>query len=148
MKTILTVNIGLCGFGTVGQGVWKHLQHSRAELTSRLGANVEVTRIAVKDLKKKRSVKVPVSKLTEDALEIANDPSIHVVCELIGGTTLARKVTLAALKNGKIVVSANKALICDHGAEILKLHASMEVTSFLKLVSLVVFQLLKPCVKA
>ena len=118
MKTILTVNIGLCGFGTVGQGVWKHLQHSRAELISRLGANVEVTRIAVKDLKKKRSVKVPVSKLTEDALEIANDPSIHVVCELIGGTTLARKVTLAALKNGKIVVSANKALICDHGAEI------------------------------
>jgi len=118
MKTSLTVNIGLCGFGTVGQGVWKHLQHSDSELTQRLGAHVKVTRIAVKDLSKKRNVKVPASLLTEDALEIAHDPSIQVVCELIGGTTLARKVTLAALKHGKIVVSANKALICEHGAEI------------------------------
>ena len=113
-----TINIGLCGFGTVGQGVWKHLSANRAELESRLGVKLNLARAAVRDLKKTRPVKVPASKLTDDPLAIANDPTIHVVCELMGGTTLARKVTLAALRHGKIVISANKALICEHGAEI------------------------------
>ena len=113
-----TINIGLCGFGTVGQGVWKHLSANRAELESRLGVKLNLARAAVRDLGKARAVKVPASKLTADPLAIANDPSIHVVCELMGGTTLARQVTLAALRRGKIVVSANKALICEYGAEI------------------------------
>jgi homoserine dehydrogenase len=63
-------------------------------------------------------VKIPAARVTDDALAVANDPSIQIVCELMGGTTLAREVTLAALRHGKIVVSANKALICEHGAEI------------------------------
>ena len=113
-----TINIGLCGFGTVGQGVWKHLSANRAELESRLGVKLNLARAAVRDLGKARTVTVPASKLTADPLAIANDPSIHVVCELMGGTTLARQVTLAALRRGKIVVSANKALICEYGAEI------------------------------
>ncbi|MSU67269.1 MAG: homoserine dehydrogenase [Opitutia bacterium] len=113
-----TINIGLCGFGTVGQGVWKHLSANRAELESRVGAKLNLARAAVRDLGKARAVKVPASKLTADPLAIANDPAIHVVCELMGGTTLARQVTLAALRRGKIVVSANKALICEYGAEI------------------------------
>jgi homoserine dehydrogenase len=70
-------------------------------------------------LKKVRDVKIPARALTDDPLSIANDPSIHIVCELMGGTTLARQVTLAALKQGKVVVSANKALICGHGPEII-----------------------------
>ncbi|MCX6952509.1 MAG: homoserine dehydrogenase, partial [Verrucomicrobia bacterium] len=118
MSEPITINIGLCGFGTVGQGVWKHLSANLAELESRLGVKLNLARAAVRDLKKARDVKVPAAKLTDDPLAIANDPTIHVVCELMGGTTLARKVTLAALKHGKIVVSANKALICEHGAEI------------------------------
>src|SRR5207302_368780 len=69
-------------------------------------------------LRKKRVVKIPAAKLTADPLAIANDPAIQIVCELMGGTDLAREVTLAALSQGKIVVSANKALICAHGAEI------------------------------
>ena len=113
-----TINIGLCGFGTVGQGVWKHLSANRGELESRLGVKLNLARAAVRDLGKARTVTVPASKLTADPLAIANDPSIHVVCELMGGTTLARQVTLAALRRGKIVVSANKALICEYGAEI------------------------------
>jgi homoserine dehydrogenase len=119
MSETLTVNIGLCGFGTVGQGVWKHLSSHRAELESRLGAKLNLARVAVRDLKKPRVVKVPASKLGDDPLSIANDPSIQIVCELMGGTTLARQVTLAALKRGAIVVSANKALICEHGPEII-----------------------------
>lgn len=113
-----TINIGICGLGTVGQGVWKHLERSRGNLESRLGVKLELCRAAVRDLSKTRTVDIPTEKITTDALAIAVDPSIQIVCELIGGTTLAREVTLAALKAGKIVVSANKALLCDHGAEI------------------------------
>src|SRR5476649_21015 len=118
MSAPTTINIGLCGFGTVGQGVWKHLSANRAELESRLGVKLNLARAAVRDLHKARTVKIPAGKLSADPLAVATDPSIHIVCELMGGTTLARQVTLAALRAGKIVVSANKALICEHGAEI------------------------------
>lgn len=112
------IKIGLCGFGTVGQGVWKHLGRSRAELTQRLGARLEISRVAVRDPRKARLVKIPAKRLTTDAMAVATDPEIQIVCELMGGTDLARQVTLAALRLGKSVVSANKALICAHGAEI------------------------------
>lgn len=119
MSETLSLNIGLCGFGTVGQGVWKHLTSHRAELEARLGVTLNLVRASVRDLKKKRDVKVPARALTDDPLAIANDPEIDIVCELMGGTTLARQVTLAALKRGAVVVSANKALICEHGPEII-----------------------------
>ncbi|MFM1852051.1 MAG: hypothetical protein RIS54_1735 [Verrucomicrobiota bacterium] len=118
MSNDSVINIGLCGFGTVGQGVWKHLAQNRAGLESRLGVRLEIHSIAVRDLKRKRAVKVPARKLTADSMAVAMDPKVHIVCELMGGTALARRVTLAALKAGKIVVSANKALISAHGAEI------------------------------
>ncbi len=118
MSETLTINIGLCGFGTVGQGVWKHISANRADLESRVGVKLNLARAAVRDKRKARAVKIPAAKLTDDPLAIANDPSIQIVCELMGGTKLARQVTLAALRNGKVVVSANKALICAHGAEI------------------------------
>jgi homoserine dehydrogenase len=119
MSVPTTINIGLCGFGTVGQGVWKHLSANRAALESRLGVKLNLARVAARDLTKARPVKIPAARLTDDPLAIATDPAIHIVCELMGGTTLARRVTLAALESGKIVVSANKALICEHGAEIM-----------------------------
>ncbi len=113
-----TIKIGLLGFGVVGQGVWKHLTADRSALEQRLGVKLELARAAVSDLSKKRDVRVAKSKLTDDPQTIVDDPSIDIVCELIGGTKLARKLTLDALKAGKIVVSANKALICDYGEEI------------------------------
>ena len=112
------INIGLCGFGTVGQGVWKHLTRARADLETRLDVRLEVRRVAVKNLRRKRKIRIPLSKLTDDALSVATDPKIDIVCELMGGTDLARQVTLAALRAGKVVVSANKALISAYGAEI------------------------------
>ena len=118
MKTARTINIGICGLGTVGQGVWKHFGRLRKELEARLGARIVVRRVAVRSLGKARGVRVPASKLTTDPFSIATDPGIDIVCELMGGTEAARKVTLDALKLGKVVVSANKALICAHGAEI------------------------------
>jgi homoserine dehydrogenase len=119
MSEPVTLNIGLCGFGTVGQGVWKHLSANRPELESRLGVKLHLARAAVRDLKKARGVKIPAARIGDDPLSIANDPLIDIVCELMGGTSLARQVTLAALRNGKVVVSANKALICEYGREIM-----------------------------
>ncbi len=112
------IKIGLVGLGVVGEGVWKHIQQNRLALERRLGARLQLVKVAVQDIKKKRSVKVSRDQLTTDPMSIANDPDIDIVCELMGGTSLARKVTLAALKNGKIVVTANKALICKHGAQL------------------------------
>ncbi len=118
MSSLPTFTIGICGFGTVGQGVWKHIERSRATLEARVGAKLVLACAAVRDLKKKRPVKIAASKLTDDPLAIATDPKIDIVCELMGGTGLAREVTLAALSRGAIVISANKALICAHGEEI------------------------------
>jgi homoserine dehydrogenase len=116
--SVTSINIGICGLGTVGQGVWKHIEANRAALESRLGVTLNLARASVRDPKKKRTVRVAANKLTLDPLAIANDPAIHIVCELIGGTSLAREVTIAALKSGKTVVSANKALLCKHGPEL------------------------------
>ena len=121
MSERTSVNVGLCGLGTVGQGVWKHLLRSRVELSARLGLRVELRRAAVRDLKKPRSIRIAASKLTTDAMAVATDPKIDIVCELMGGIGAARDVTRAALVRGKIVISANKALISAHGAEIFAL---------------------------
>lgn len=120
MTDLSVINIGICGLGTVGQGVWKHIERAREALESRLGARLNLHRASVRDLGKKRSVRVAASRLTTDPLAVASDPDIHIVCELIGGTTLARTVTLTALRLGKTVVSANKALLCAHGPEIFR----------------------------
>jgi homoserine dehydrogenase len=118
MNKAPVVKIGLCGFGTVGQGVWKHLTRAQTELNQRLGVRLLLHRVAVRNLRKSRPVRIPASRLTTNAMAVATDPEIQIVCELIGGTELAREITLAALRLGKSVISANKALICAHGAEI------------------------------
>ena len=112
------IRIGLCGFGVVGQGVYHHLLDKESELAEQLGAHLSITRIAVRDLSKKRDFEVDASILTTDPMAIATDPDVDVVCELMGGTGLALEVTIAALKEGKVVVTANKALLCDHGSEV------------------------------
>jgi homoserine dehydrogenase len=116
-----TIRIGLLGFGTVGQGVWKHLHNNRAVLARRLGVDLEIARVGVRDLKKKRAVKVPRALLTTDLASIVDDPKIDIVCELIGGVTTARELTTRALQLGKVVVTGNKALLCEHGAELFRL---------------------------
>jgi homoserine dehydrogenase len=112
------LKIGLCGFGVVGQGVWKHLHARRTELEQRLGSSLEIARIAVRDPGKDRGIPLPEGLVTTDPLDLATDPDLGIICELIGGTGVAREITLAALKAGKIVVTANKALLSEHGPEI------------------------------
>ena len=120
MSAPRTIGIGILGFGTVGQGVWKHLTDKKADLESRLGVKIDLRKVALRDPKKSRAIKISKSKITKNAYEVIDDPKVHVVCELIGGTTKAKEFTLRALNQGKVVVSANKALLCGHGPEIFK----------------------------
>ena len=115
------INIGLAGLGTVGQGVWKHLVQRKYELESRMGTPFVLKRAAVRDLSKKRTVRIPKNVITDDAMSVANDPGLDVLCELMGGTEYALQVTRAALKNGKTVVTANKALLCHYGKSLFRL---------------------------
>ncbi len=118
MKEQKTIGIGFIGFGTVGQGVWKHLNAQRETLEARLGVKISFPRIAVKNINRKRDVVVPAGVLTDDPMSVVNDPAVTIVCELMGGTEEAKDYTLAALKLGKVVVTANKALIYKSGREL------------------------------
>ena len=115
------VRIGILGFGVVGQGVWKNIEQNRSALVDRLGVHLEITKIAVRDVNRERLISVPKNILTSNASEVLEDESIDVICELIGGTNEALTYTQEALKKGKIVVSANKALICEHGKSLFEL---------------------------
>ena len=115
------IGIGLLGFGTVGAGVVDGLQKNGDILAARLGVRPVLRKIADIDIKTDRGVKVARSILTTDAAAVIRDPSIDVIVELIGGTRIAREFTKQALSLGKPVVTANKALLAEHGAELFSL---------------------------
>lgn len=116
-----TIRIGLLGFGVVGQGVWKNIEKNRQALESRLGARLEITQVVVKNAAKKRDVSVPAESYSTDPSRVVDNPEIDIVCELMGGTDEALDLTRRALQQGKIVVTANKALICEYGEELFKI---------------------------
>ena len=113
-----TIRVGILGFGTVGQGTWKHLVENAQSLKKILGVEVLPTRASVRDLSKDRKLRIDADALTDDSFSIVDDPSIDLICELIGGIDEAKALTLRAFANGKSVVTANKALICEHGEEL------------------------------
>ena len=112
------VNIGILGFGTVGQGTWKHLEENGKFWKKILGVEVNPKRASVRSMTKERKVKIPESALTTNSQSIVDDPEIDLICELIGGIKEAKDLTLRAFEKGKSVVTANKALICEHGDEL------------------------------
>lgn len=112
------INVGLIGFGTIGTGVVRVLTENSGVLSSKLGCEVVLKRVADRDTERDRGVTLPEGTLTADAYEVINDPEISIVVELVGGTTVAREFILAALDAGKHVVTANKALISAYGKEI------------------------------
>jgi homoserine dehydrogenase len=114
------IKVGLLGFGTIGTGVVRVFQQNRDLLVSRLGADIELVRIADLDTHSDRGVQLPPGLLTDDAQGLLNDPAIHIVIELIGGYEPARTFVLQAIRNGKHVVTANKALLAKHGEEIFR----------------------------
>src|SRR5687767_1754235 len=112
------VNLGIVGGGTVGGGVFQAIQRNGELMASRLGIWLNVARMAVRDVQKKRAVKIPKTILTTDWQSVVAHPDINLIVELMGGTTTAREVVLQALKLGKPVVTANKALLSAHGEEL------------------------------
>lgn len=113
-----SVRVGLIGFGTIGTGVVKLLQRNRDQIRSRLGATLDLVRIADIDTKRDRGVRLSRGTLVADARAVLDDPTIDIVIELMGGTRLARQFVLDAIRDGKDVVTANKALLAMHGEEI------------------------------
>jgi homoserine dehydrogenase len=112
------IRVGLLGLGTVGGGTVEVLRRNREEIARRAGREIEVAMASARDLGKPRSVDLSGIELVADPARIVADPGIDIVVELIGGETRARELVMAALANGKHVVTANKALLARHGTEV------------------------------
>ena len=115
------MKVGILGLGTVGGGVVNVLQKNSKSIKRRTGAEIELVIAGVRDLNKKRICDTKKIKLTEDPFEVVNHPDIDVVLELIGGFGLAKELVETAINNGKHIITANKALIGNHGNELIKL---------------------------
>ena len=116
-----TIRIGVIGFGTVGAGVVETLLKNSALMAQRTGVNLVLTKIADLDTTSDRGITLPPGLLDSDAMALIHSPEVDVVVELVGGTTIARKFVSEALKQGKPVVTANKALLAFCGAELFQL---------------------------
>lgn len=119
-----TINVGILGLGTVGSGVVKLLTEHAALLDRRVGGALRIRKIA-----EPGTPRIPVDPklLTKDAMEVINDPQVDIVVELIGGTTVAKTMCLEAVGKGKHLVTANKALLAEHGLEIYQAAAAKRV---------------------
>jgi homoserine dehydrogenase len=112
------VNLGMIGGGTVGSGVYHAWAHNGDLMAARLGVKLTFRKIAVKAFEEPRPYPIPRRLMTTEWQEVVNDPQIQVVIELVGGTGVAKTMVLAALAQGKTVVTANKALLSAHGPEL------------------------------
>jgi homoserine dehydrogenase len=109
------VRVGLLGCGTVGAAVIRMLHEHGDDIALRSGCRLEVARVAVRDLDRVRDVPLPAEAFTSDGVAIVDDPSIDIVCELIGGVEPARTLILRAFSKGRSVVTANKELLANDG---------------------------------
>ena len=116
--------------GNVGAGVFKHLTLNRALLRERLGCELEVKKIAVRDLARDRGVSVPAGLLTTRWEELLDDPAIQIVVELMGQKDESLRLILGAIERGKMVVTGNKALLAEHGQEIFEAATKHKVPVF------------------
>jgi homoserine dehydrogenase len=110
------LKVALLGCGVVGSQVYRLLTEQSADLQARTGAPLQVVGVAVRDPGRSREVEVPDELLTTDGAELVTRPDVDIVIELIGGIEPARELLLAALKAGKSVITANKALVASHRA--------------------------------
>lgn len=111
-------NVGIVGLGTVGGGVYKQLKKKKSLIKKRTGLTVNVKSVCDKSAKALKALKVNKKQLVTDYKKLIADPDIHCVAELVGGIAFSKKLILEALNAGKDVVTANKALLAEEGAEI------------------------------
>lgn len=110
------VNIGIVGLGTVGGGALNLLRDNAAELSRRTGREIRVSHVGVR--RDRPEMNLSDIRISRDSFAVVQDPAVDIVVEVIGGTTTAREIVLQAIANGKHVVTANKALLAEHGNEI------------------------------
>ncbi|SFM11863.1 homoserine dehydrogenase [Marinobacter zhejiangensis] len=110
------VRVGICGLGTVGGGTFNVLNRNASLIEGRAGCTIRIGRVASR--RQNDRIELGDIPFSNDIFDVVNDPDIDVVVELIGGYDVARELVLAAIENGKHVVTANKALIAVHGNEI------------------------------
>ena len=123
------INVGILGWGTVGTGVSKILMNQHALIAKNSGTELRLKKIVKRTLPATREgVELPVDCLTTDPAEVVDDPEINIVVELIGGVTEAHSLIRRALQNGKHVVTANKALLAEHGGELFQLASEHQVS--------------------
>lgn len=122
------INVGLIGFGKIGSGVISALQKRNKMLRDKGGVDIRIARICDKDIKSRRPVKVSKKLLTKSIGKVLYDPNIHIVVELMGGIRPAKDVMLESLRQGKCVVTANKALLADSGYEVFNLANALGLT--------------------
>ncbi len=112
------IKVGLLGIGTVGSGTFHVLQRNQGEIQRRAGRGIEISMVAARDMGKASKTVGSGVTVVNDAFAIVNHPDIEIVVEVMGGTTLAKDLLMQAIANGKHVVTANKALLAEHGNEI------------------------------
>jgi homoserine dehydrogenase len=112
------IHVGLLGIGTVGSGTFVVLRRNQEEIIRRAGRGIVIKMVADKDLGRARKLVGDAAEITDDAFAVVRNPAIDIVIELIGGIKVAKDLILAAIENGKHVVTANKALLATHGNEI------------------------------
>jgi len=110
------VKVGIAGLGTVGSGTVNVLKRNARDIARRVGRPIEITHIGAR--RDNPACETDGIRLSRDIFAVASDPDINILVELIGGTDTARELVLTAIRNGKHIVTANKALIAEHGNEI------------------------------
>lgn len=118
VQALAPLRVGLLGLGTVGAGTYNVLQRNVDIIFARTGRRIEVSMVAVRNSARAVSLVSKEVEVVDDPFLIVNHPDIDVVVEVIGGTTIAKKLVLQAIFNGKHVITANKALLAEHGEEI------------------------------
>ena len=118
MSLMKPIQVGLLGIGTVGGGTFNVLRRNQEEIRRRAGRGIEISMVSARNLERARAAVGADVPVTADPFEVVNNPAIEIVVEVMGGTTLARELVLKAIANGKHVVTANKALLAEHGNEI------------------------------
>jgi len=120
-----SLKVGICGLGTVASGVINVIKRNQQEISARAACQVDVIHVASRSLK--NNCDMTGIEFTTNLMDVINNPDVDVVAELIGGYDLAKDLVCAAIRNGKHVVTANKALIAEHGNEIFALAAEHNV---------------------
>jgi homoserine dehydrogenase len=121
------IGIGIIGLGTVGSGTVKLLRENAELLRRRVGVPLRIVKVADLDLERDRGFSLPREILTADGFQVTRHPDVHIVCELVGGKGAALEFLHDAIRQGKSVVTANKALLAEHGVEISKAAAAAGV---------------------